>query len=249
MVRQFKTKKALGVVALTLGVMAAPMSASAGDVGVSVSLDAVSEYVFRGVSFADTALQPGVEFSKGGFYLGGWTSLAVGEISPLADDEFDLYGGYGFSINDTIDASAGFTIFHFPTLGGGLFDFGGASSFEVSGGLSFNTPLSPAVTGYYDFNLDAFTLEGSVGHSFGLADKTSLDLGVTAGLVTGDVTDYEWATGSASVSYAVNDDSSLYIGGNLSLNSEDALGFRDSFTADGADGSLFWFGAGVSTSF
>jgi len=35
MVRQFKTKKALGVVALTLGVMAAPMSASAGDVGVS----------------------------------------------------------------------------------------------------------------------------------------------------------------------------------------------------------------------
>ena len=79
--RQFIVKKSLGVMALTLGVMATPLSASAGDdVSVSVSLDAVSEYVFRGVSFADTALQPGVEFGKGGFYLGGWTSLALSLI-------------------------------------------------------------------------------------------------------------------------------------------------------------------------
>ena len=254
MLRQLITKKSIGVVALTLGVMAAPMSASAGDdVSVSVSLDAASNYVFRGVSFSETSLQPGVEISKGGFTLGGWSALATGESSAAAIDEFDIYGGYGWSFNDLIDASVGFTLYHFPDTDGGLFDFGGASTFEINGGVALNTVLAPSLTAYYDFDLESFTLEGSVSHSFPVAEKASLDPGLTAALVRADTfTDYEYGLGSAAISYAVNDSSSVYAGVNYSLSSEDSLDFDvDPITGIGFTDSddLFWFGVGLSTGF
>ena len=49
--------------------MMLPGTATAGEVGVSVSVDYVSEYVFRGVSFARGAVQPGIELSMGGACL------------------------------------------------------------------------------------------------------------------------------------------------------------------------------------
>lgn len=248
-----------------LGIMlASSATATAGDIGVSVSTDYVSEYVFRGISFANSAVQPGIEVSKGGFSLGAWASVPLGSSSAFAADEIDIYGGYGFDLTDLVSASVGFTIFHFPQFGEGLFDFGGASSFEINAGLALDTVLSPALTGYYDFDLDTFTLEGSVGHGFAVSDNVSFDLGVTAGLVTGD-SEYEWGTGSASLSYGFDDESSMYVGANFSINSEDNLDFLtnedlldlavdnlddalalDSFTTDD---SVFWVGTGFSTSF
>ena len=233
---------------------AAGTTANAGDVSVSVSADYVSEYVFRGVSFANTAIQPGIEVSKGGFTVGTWVSVGLGETSALASDEIDVYAGYGWDLNDTISASVGATIYHFPEAGG-LFDINASegSTLELYAGLGFDTVLSPAITAYYDVNFDAFTLEGSVGHSVPVADKTSLDLGLTAGLVDVDGGSYEWATASAAIGYAFTDASSFYVGANYSLNSEDALGFPtfedDGTLDDNFGGDLFWVGTGVATSF
>lgn len=256
-------KKIFLSTAMVVAMFGATPTVSAGDIGVSVSTDYVSEYVFRGVSFADAAIQPGIELSKGGFSFGAWYSAPFGGTSAGAADELDLYGGYGWDIADSVSASVGFTIFHFPQFGelfDGLFSGNGGSTLEVYGGLSFDTALAPSITAYYDIGLEAFTLEGSVGHSFTTSDKTSLDLGLTAGLVTADGGgDYEWATASASYSYAFTDDASVYIGGNFSLNSEDLLDFEvtrdintgiiDPLSGGGTDGSLFWVGTGFSTSF
>lgn len=238
-------KKILISTAAFGAMLASATTASADDISISASVDYVSEYVFRGVSFANTAVQPGVELSASGFTLGAWASAGLGETSAVADDEIDIYGGYGLNITDTISASAGFTIFHFPQSGS-LFDFGGGSSFEINAGLALDTILSPALTGYYDFNLDAFTLEGSVGHGFAIAENTSFDLGVTAGFVTGD-SSYEWATGSASVGYSFSDIASAYVGANFSINSEDNLDFDAA--GNTTDDTLFWVGTGISTSF
>ena len=228
-------------------------------VSVSASTDYVSEYVFRGVSFANTAVQPGIEASVGNFTVGTWASVGLGDSSPAADDEIDVYASYGQNITDKLSGSVGFTIFHFPGLGSDLFDFGGASSFEAFVGLSYDTLLAPSLTGYYDFNLDTFTLEGSIGHSFAVADKTSFDLGLTGGFVTVDDADgYEWATATASVGYAFSDNASIYVGGNFSVNSEDLLDFPDANVESdgsitdidlGGDDTLFWVGTGFSTSF
>ena len=229
-----------------------PATAMAGEVGVSVSVDYVSEYVFRGVSFARGSVQPGIELSSGGAYAGVWSSVAMGEVSSAAGDEIDVYAGYGWDLSDGISADFGATIYHFPDVDGGLFDFGGASTFEVFGGLSFDTVFAPSVYAYYDFDLEAFTLEGGVTHSIPVAEKTSLDLGLTAGLVSADGPgDYEYGLGSAAISYALNDNASAYIGANYSLSSEDTLRFKVDGLGNGFTNTdnLLWLGVGVGTQF
>jgi len=241
-----------GAVALPLYVLGAPMIASADDLSVTVSVDAVSEYVFRGVSFQRGALQPGVELNKNGFTLGAWSSLGIGETSAASIDEIDVYGGYSWGLSDLADASVGFTIYHFPDTPGSLFDFGDASTFEVSAGLAFNTVLAPSITGYYDFDLEAFTVEGGVSHSLPLAEKTSLDLGITAGFVTADGGgDYEYGSASAGFGYALSDNVSASIGANFSVSSEDTLRFKVDGNGNGftAEDSLLWFGVGISSGF
>jgi len=228
-----------------------------GDVSVSASTDYVSEYVFRGVSFASTAVQPGVEVGLGGFSAGVWASAGLGGSSANASDEIDVYAGYGWNVTEKLSASVGATIFHFPDSGG-LFNFDSeelGSTFEVYGGVAYDTLLAPAFTAYYDFTLDAFTLEGSVSHSFPVANKTSFDLGVTGGLVlasdggvddgTDNDSDYSWATGSASLGYAYTDSTSFYVGANYTVNSDDSLDFNDTTSDD----TLFWVGTGFSTGF
>jgi len=248
-------KLIIGTASLALTVLS-PAIAQASDIldgiSVSTSIDYASEYVFRGVSFQRGSVQPGIELSKGNFTLGAWSAVGLGETSSGAIDEFDLYGSYGQDLTDLVSGSVGFTVFHFPDTPGGLFDFGGASTFEVNAGLALNTVLSPSITGYYDFDLDAFTLEGGVSHSFPVADKTSLDLGVTGGFVTSDqFTNYEYGLGTAALSYAFSDNVSAYIGANYSINSEDSLRFGLDGNGNGftRDDTLFWYGTGVSTSF
>ncbi len=248
-----KLLAATSVIALGL---TTPFTASAGDISVSTSIDYVSEYVFRGVSFARGAVQPGIEISKGGFTAGVWTSAAIGEASAIAGDEIDVYAGYSWDVSEVINADIGATIYHFPDVDGSLFDFGDASTFELYGGLNFGTALSPSIYAYYDLDLDAFTLEGGLSHSVATSDKTSLDLGVTAGLVTADGGgDYEYGLGSVSYSYAFSDDVSAYIGANYSLSSERTLNFRSFATPDGTpfsattDKDLFWTGIGFAAGF
>jgi len=235
---------------------AAPMTAQAGDISVSTSIDYVSEYVFRGVSFARGAVQPGIEVSKGDFTVGVWTSAAIGEASAVAGDEIDVYASYGFGLSDVISGSVGATIYHFPDVDGSLFDFGGASTLEFNAGVGFDTALSPSVTAYYDVDLEAFTLEGGISHSVPVADKTSLDLGLTGGFVTADGGgDYEYGVGSISLGYGFTDNVSTYIGANYSLSSIDSLNFRRFEDASGTpfstttDDNIVWFGVGVAAGF
>ena len=176
----------------------------------------------------------------------------MGETSFAAGDEIDVYGGYSWGLSDIISADVGFTIYHFPDLEGSLVDFGGASSFEVYGGLGFDTVFAPSLYAYYDFDLEAFTGEASISHSVPLADKTSLDLGLTGGFVTADGGgDYQYGLATAAIGYGFSDDVSGYIGANFSLSSEDTLQFKidgngDAFTSDD---NLFWVGVGVSAGF
>lgn len=228
--------------------MAAPAFAG-DDLSLSTSIDYVTDYVFRGVSLADTAIQPGVEASIGNFTAGAWFSTGVGDTSILAGDEVDLYASYSFGLTDTISADAGVTYYHYPQ-GGSLFSTkdGASGTYEVYGSLGFDTALSPTATAYYDLTLEAFTLEGGIGHSVPMSDKTSLDLGATAGLVDGDGFSYEYGQVSASVGYAFTDAVSGYVGANLAVNSEDALNYKKILQGD-PKGSLVFFGTGISAGF
>lgn len=141
-------KLLLGSVSLLLAA-AAPMAAQAGDISVSTSIDYTTDYVFRGVSLADSAIQPGVEVSAGDFTVGAWFSTGVGDTSVLAGDEVDLYASYSFALSDTISTDVGITYYHYPQ-GGSLFetDGGDAGTYEVFASFGFDTVLEPSATIY-----------------------------------------------------------------------------------------------------
>ena len=246
-----KTKFALlGASCALLAGLASPAYAQDSGVTISTSFDVVTDYVFRGVSLADTAIQPGVELGAGDFYAGVWFSTGFGDTSAAAGDEVDLYAGYGFSLSDTVSADVGLTYYHYPQ-GGGLFSTngGGSGTYEIYGGLAFDTALSPSVYAYYDFTLEAFTLEAGLGHSVALPDSdASFDLGLSAGLVDGDGFSYEYGQVSAALSKAVTDAASVYVGANFTVNSDAALNFKETLAGNPKD-TLLWFGAGVSSSF
>lgn len=241
----------IGASCALLAGLAAPAYAQDSGVTISTSFDVVTDYVFRGVSLADTAIQPGIELGAGNFYAGVWFSTGFGDTSAAAGDEVDLYAGYGFSLSDTVSADIGLTYYHYPQ-GGSLFSTngGGSGTYEVYGGLSFDVALAPSLYAYYDFTLEAFTIEGSVGHSVAMpeSDGVSFDLGLSAGLVDGDGFSYEYGQASAALSKAVSDAASVYVGANFTLNSDNALNFKEALAGNPKD-NLLWFGAGVSTSF
>jgi len=249
-------KKSWAYSGIILAAMFGAVPAQAGDISVSTSIDYVTDYVFRGVSLAESAIQPGVEFATGDFYAGAWASTGIGDTSVFAGDELDLYAGYGFGLSDDLSLDVGVTYYHYPQ-GGGLFQTkdGAAGTYEVYGGVAYDTTLSPSLYAYYDLTLEAFTVEGGLGHSIPAGEKTSLDLGATAGLVDGDGFSYEYGQASAALSYAFTDAVSAYVGANYALNSERALIGSPTVDLVNADIDLdlkknkLFFGAGVAAGF
>ena len=227
----------------------APISAQAGDVSISTTIDYTTDYVFRGVSLADSAIQPGVEMAMGNFTAGAWFSTGVGDTSIFAGDEVDLYASYSFALSDKVSADIGGTYYHYPQ-GGGLFSTngGGSGTYEVFASVGFDTMLAPSASVYYDLTLEALTLEGGIGHSVPMSDKTSFDLGLTAGLVDGDGFSYEYGQASASLGYAFTDAVSAYVGANYALSSDGSLNYKKILAGAGKDNLLF-FGTGISAGF
>lgn len=249
--KKLALKLALLPFAVPLMLLGASTYAFAGEnVEVSISVDYTSEYVFRGVTLAGDAIQPGIEATFGNFTTGAWFSTPIDDPTNAYADELDLYAGYSFDLSDAVSADVGATLYHYPQSGG-LFDIGtgvgDASTLEIYGSLGFSGPLEPSVTTYYDLTLKALTIEGSAGYSFPLAEKTSLDLGASAGLVSVQGPgDYQYGSASASVAYAVSDAASAYIGANAGVSSENTFQRLSNFTPKS---SSLWFGVGVSTGF
>ncbi len=242
-------KKSIFASSLILAACLGTVPAQADDLTVSTSIDYVTDYVFRGVSLADSAVQPGAELGFGDFTTGAWFSTGIGETSIAAADELDLYMGYGLELSDAINASVGVTYYHYPQ-GGGLFETndGVAGSYEIYGGLAFDRVLSPSVTAYYDLTLEALTLEAGIGHSLTLDEAVALELGLTAGHVDGEGFSYEYGQGTATLSYELSDDVAAYISGNYALSSEDSLDYKKLILGNPKDNLLF-FGAGISAGF
>ncbi len=107
----------------------------------STGLDVYSSYIWRGAKFGNgAAFQPYVEYSVGGFAIGGWGSVSTGGIgatdsvpSVLSAEgfEMDLYASYSFDFGLSIAV----TDYYF---GGAYFDGGmhfiePSLSYEIKG--------------------------------------------------------------------------------------------------------------------
>ena len=217
-------KALLGLASLVAVGAGTATSAQAEGVTLSTTLGFESRYLFRGVQFAQASFQPGVTLGYNGFYASAWLNLPVGDDAGLflGGEELDLVVGYSTELTDLISVDIGLTLYTFPSLDDGLFDFYeedgsglGSNTLEPYIGFSFALPLEPSVYLYRDFMYDTFTVQGSLSHSFPLSEKVSFDLGGIVGYVIDDDAggDYLYGHLSADLSYAFADNVSVYIGG------------------------------------
>ena len=252
-------KKLFSLVTLLFPALITP--AKAEDISVSTTIGFESRYIFRGVQFAETSFQPGIDLTYGNFYISAWLNLPIGDddfVATPGGEELDLIAGYSASFDDSVTFDVGIIYYTFPDLMSGFFDVFeedgdglGANTLELFGGLSFEAPLSPSLYIYHDFFLDTTTIEGGASHSVPVAEDWSVDLGAAVGYVIDDDAgaDYLYGSVSADLAYAISDDSAISAG--VRYGGSDIAGgsfIRDSIAGTTKSSGL-WFGVSFSSDF
>ncbi len=200
---------------------------------ITVDFPYVSDYVFRGVKYADDSIQPSIEFAAGDFYAGMWTSQPVtGNIA----NEFDFYLGYGVALNDTWALDFGFCYYYYPETPSG------DEQFEPYVGIAgdLGSGLSASAYYYYETEFEASTFQVGLGYSFEVSDTSSFDVAGDFGFVGFDGGgDYSYWSLSGTYNLALNDTAGTYVG----------VVYADNDIGGGADDSFFYFTAGMSLGF
>lgn len=198
-----------------------------------------TKYVFRGQELAHDSIQPSVEFASGDFYAGIWTSMPLEKIDD-ASKEVDFYAGYGIPLSDVWKLDVGATLYYYPEAAGlGNQNTTTEAFVGITGEVS---GFSPSVYAYYDFTLDAFTAQASVGYSIPFEMiGSSIDLAATLGSVLNDDSaneDYCYYGAGLSIPYKLAENATLTVGGQWATSDK-----------GGSEDDEFWGTAGVSIGF
>jgi uncharacterized protein (TIGR02001 family) len=108
------------ILALAVAI-AAPMVPAIAHADVAFNIGAVTDYRYRGIS--QTRLQPaiqgGVDFTAGGFYLGAWASNIkwISDFGGDAEIEVDLYGGFKGELAKDLTFDVGVLTYQYPSNG------------------------------------------------------------------------------------------------------------------------------------
>jgi uncharacterized protein (TIGR02001 family) len=212
----------LALAALAIGASAqSAQAAEASKLSVTLETSYVSDYVFRGVRYAEASIQPSVEATYGDFYAGIWHTSALSD-NAASGTETDLYAGYGFKINDTFSLDAGLTRYAYN--GGSP----STDSTEVYIGVKANVLLSPSLYYYYDFDGDYSSLEASIGYSLPIeAIKSSLDFTAKLGYILADENfafgddNFTYGSLGVAVPYKLSDSATLTVGVDYIYKNED----------------------------
>ena len=109
-------KKSSFVAALALATTAVLPSLAYADVAFNAGV--VTDYRYRGISQSrlKPAVQGGVDYTQGAFYLGAWASTIkwVKDGGGAADLEIDLYGGYKFELAKDLTLDLGVLGYIYP---------------------------------------------------------------------------------------------------------------------------------------
>jgi uncharacterized protein (TIGR02001 family) len=147
---------AVAVAASTLATPALANNSLAFNVG------AVTDYRYRGISQSrlKPALQGGLDYTAGSFYVGAWGSTIqwIKDGGGKADVEIDLYGGYKFELAKGTLLDLGVLTYQYPS--NGLKP--SANTTEVYGALTFG----PVTAKYSQSTSNLFGFAGSKGSGY-----------------------------------------------------------------------------------
>lgn len=151
------SKKALLACAAAV-VTALPMLSHA---QVAFNAGVTSDYRYRGISQSrlKPALQGGIDYAAGPFYVGAWASTIkwIKDFGGDADVEIDLYGGVKGAITKDLNYDVGVLTYQYPSNKLKPITGANANTTEIYGALSFGPgtlKYSHAVTDTFG-NLDS----------------------------------------------------------------------------------------------
>lgn len=109
----------IAVAVAALSAVAVPSITLAADSSVAFNAGVVTDYRYRGLSQSrlQPALQGGVDFTAGAFYLGAWGSTIkwIKDSGGDANVEIDLYGGYKGEISKGVTYDIGALAYQYPS--------------------------------------------------------------------------------------------------------------------------------------
>ncbi len=173
---------------IVLAMVLASGSAWAADA--TATLDAMSAYVWRGITVNDSVvLQPMLDVSKNGFGANVWANYDLNDYHDDTPDDYefsevDLTLYYGFSVQK-LGITVGVIDYLFPA--------GGKDTVEAYASLSY--PLIGGLSAAFDFYWDVDQVTSyytDLGLTYGmdLMDKLSLSLGAKIGYAGEDFAEY-----------------------------------------------------------
>ncbi len=116
-----KSTALLAASAAIVAALAVPAVSFAADSSVVFNASVVTDYRYRGISQTrlKPAVQGGVDFTAGAFYLGGWASTIkwIKDGGGDANVEIDLYGGYKGEIAKDVGYDIGLLTYQYPSNG------------------------------------------------------------------------------------------------------------------------------------
>jgi hypothetical protein len=209
----------------------------------------MSDYVFRGVQLGEESFKLAGQLRFNGLHGGAIL------IQPLDGDAFSnearIYGGWSPHLEDhgsPLDIELGFTWYAHPDSAPG---FGDDSRFEPYAKLFIDAPLMPSIAGFYDAELETYTVEGRLTQWVELGGLNGLELGFDGGLVSPDAADdHAYAQGSIDFVRNFLNGMEGYVGLRGSVSSEDR--YFDSVTPVGPlydQRAKAWVAAGFTASF
>jgi uncharacterized protein (TIGR02001 family) len=108
---------------------------------VSFNVGATTDYRYRGISQTRLrpAVQGGVDYTQGGFYLGAWASTIkwIKDGGGDSDLEIDLYGGYKGALSKDLSYDVGVLTYVYPSNKLKPITGANADTTELYGALTF----------------------------------------------------------------------------------------------------------------
>jgi uncharacterized protein (TIGR02001 family) len=137
-----RMKKILALSAIALAAAALAPTVAMADDGISYNAGVVTDYRYRGISQTrlKPAVQGGVDYAKGAFYVGAWASTIkwIKDNGVKGPVELDLYGGYKGEVAKDLGFDVG--VLRYEYVGNKLSETGiysNANTTELYGALSF----------------------------------------------------------------------------------------------------------------
>jgi uncharacterized protein (TIGR02001 family) len=147
---------------LLLQAMVPPGARAQEELEVTVGVDLVSRYIWRGLNVGDSpSLQPTLVFSRNGFEIGAWGAYSTS--NQITDgDEIDLWAAYNLEFENGGGLRFLLTDYYFPNAGVEFSDYNdyddedgpGAHILELGASVSLPGSFPLTVSGYLNIHND-----------------------------------------------------------------------------------------------